>query len=100
VEDHKCFIFLIQAGNHIQYFLNKQTVTDGGKTHATDLEVKMIVLLYLVNLMQEQLSPSLPVSNFSTELKQHQLIGQMLLSKDLPILCLTILSLLEHPLSY
>jgi len=50
---------------------------DGGKTHATDLEVKMIVLLYLVNLMQEQLSPSLPVSNFSTELKQHQLIGQM-----------------------
>jgi hypothetical protein len=77
VEDLKCIIFLILVGNHFQYFLNQQTATDGGKTHATDLEVKMILLLYLINLMQEQLSPSLPVSNFSTGLKQHQLIGQM-----------------------
>ena len=72
----------------------------GGITHATDLEVKMILLLYLKLLIQEQLSPSLPVSNFSTEPNQHQLIGQIINSKDLPILCLIILSLLEHRLSF
>lgn len=89
MEDLKYFIFLTQVGNHFQYFLKRQIAMDGGIIYATVLEVKMILLQYSIDLMLEQLSNLVPVSNFSTEPNQLLLIS--LVQTHLLILCLIIL---------
>lgn len=77
MEDHKYSTFPTQGGNHFHIFLKMRTAMDGGIIHAMDLEVRMTLLLYSIDLIQGQLSLSLPVSNFSMEPNLLHLISQM-----------------------